>query len=657
MTSSRTTAWASALLALTILLGCREATVSQLGGGVVVSVSPRAAAVAPLGTQGFVASVTGTTTTSVTWSVVEAGGGSVTAGLYTAPGSAGLFHVQATSVADTNRSGLATVTVTAPPPTISPNPASVALGATQQFVVSPSVAVTWAVTQTGGGTPPTPVYPLMVASGGRYLVDQSFMPWRIQADSAWFLSSNATPAQVDAYLANRKAKGFNSFYLMAMVPPGGYGAADSFWSSKGFATGGSYNYKGDKPFTTTNNFLTPNETYWAWIDTIIDKAAAQGIAVMFWYNYLGYAGGAQGWASVVSGMTQANATAWGTWLGNRYKGKANVIWGSCGDFTPPPGSQLETNVVATINAIRAAGATQPWVTELSNPNTVPSIDDPTIGNLLETNAYYGYGPSGHYEVYWDADRAYRASTKPVWAQETGYEYENNTGSAPSNTQYLCRRTRFWNSLAGGTAGDGFGSANVWQLNWSNLATSLDSPGSVQSGIAFQFLATLPWWDLRPSGTGPGYAGKTLITAGAGTWGGGSVNTVVSALSTDQRVLVAYVPGSNNGSAALSVTVDMTAMAGATRARWWNPFSGASTDIATGLTNTGARVFTTPGPNGDGNDWVLVLDIPGAGSCGVISATGLYTAPAAAPDAGVVCQVIATVQANPSVVARATVTLH
>ena len=65
----------------------------------------------------FSATVVGTTTTSVTWSVQESNGGTVDqSGLYTAPGSTGTYHVVA-SVAGTSLSGAATVTVANPPTT------------------------------------------------------------------------------------------------------------------------------------------------------------------------------------------------------------------------------------------------------------------------------------------------------------------------------------------------------------------------------------------------------------------------------------------------------------------------------------------------------------------------------------------------------------
>jgi uncharacterized protein (UPF0262 family) len=78
-----------------------------------VSVSPMTATIKAGTTQAFTASVTGSKNTAVTWKVNEANGGMVTAaGVYTAPLTAGTYHVTATSTADTKKSATATVTVT-----------------------------------------------------------------------------------------------------------------------------------------------------------------------------------------------------------------------------------------------------------------------------------------------------------------------------------------------------------------------------------------------------------------------------------------------------------------------------------------------------------------------------------------------------------------
>lgn len=78
-----------------------------------VKVSPATAALAPGATQAFTASVVGLSDTTVTWSVQEASGGSITnEGIYAAPSSEGLYHVVATSAVDATRSGSSIVAVT-----------------------------------------------------------------------------------------------------------------------------------------------------------------------------------------------------------------------------------------------------------------------------------------------------------------------------------------------------------------------------------------------------------------------------------------------------------------------------------------------------------------------------------------------------------------
>src|SRR5262249_62320728 len=90
-------------------------TVTALGAGITVSISPEVASVQEEGTVAFTASVTGAPIgqSDVMWSVLEADGGTVdSSGNYVAPATEGTYHVMATSIADPSRSDTATVTVT-----------------------------------------------------------------------------------------------------------------------------------------------------------------------------------------------------------------------------------------------------------------------------------------------------------------------------------------------------------------------------------------------------------------------------------------------------------------------------------------------------------------------------------------------------------------
>jgi hypothetical protein len=480
-------------------------------------------------------------------------------------------------------------------------------------------------------------YPLKVSSNGRYLVDQNNVPWRVQADAGWLMSTNATPAEVDIYLATRKLQGFNSFYLYAMSHPGFTAAPHA-----------PLNYNGDPPFATPNVFSTAgttaaSERYWAWIDSIIDKAAANDMVVMFAYTYLGFGGGSQGWyQELLSQPSRQACTNWGRWLGNRYKDKSNIIWLALGDYTPPAGSEGEARTLAVIDGIKAAGATQLFMAEPTGGSAVPTLDATAFASVIDMNSFYGYGPTGRGENYIDADRAWNVSpAKPAWVQEGGYEYENNTGGF-TGQPYETRRTRFWAVLGGGTAGDGFGSYYSWQ--WLNFPGGLSTPGAAYSTHAFGLFASLPWWDLRPSGTAAGYAGKDLITSGRGTRG--QADYVTSALTTDGRYLLAYIP-TTGGTAARTITVDMTAMSGTTRARWFNPASGLYVDIASGAANDGMRSFTSPGDNGTGtNDWVLVLEATPSPFVLTVATAGTGRGTVTSSPAGISCGAVCSASYDP-----------
>src|SRR5260370_22942150 len=96
---------------------------------VAVSISPPSVTVAAGQSQHFAATVSGNADQSVTYSVLEAAGGVVDgAGNYAAPLGSGIYHLVATSNADTSKTATATVTVTnGPPVTIAISPSSVTL--------------------------------------------------------------------------------------------------------------------------------------------------------------------------------------------------------------------------------------------------------------------------------------------------------------------------------------------------------------------------------------------------------------------------------------------------------------------------------------------------------------------------------------------------
>ena len=120
------------------VIGVVLALAAACGGGhgfsappvVSVTITPPGASLWTGGTQTFTAAVGGSTNQSVTWSVVEGGGGGIDGtGLYKAPATSGNFTVKAVSVADASKSALAPVSVSVQPPPGACNGAALGPGA------------------------------------------------------------------------------------------------------------------------------------------------------------------------------------------------------------------------------------------------------------------------------------------------------------------------------------------------------------------------------------------------------------------------------------------------------------------------------------------------------------------------------------------------
>ena len=78
---------------------------------IAISISPTTVTLDACKGQVFTASVTNSSNTAATWTITEAGGGTVTAGSYVAPTTPGTYHVVAASQADPSKTATATVTV------------------------------------------------------------------------------------------------------------------------------------------------------------------------------------------------------------------------------------------------------------------------------------------------------------------------------------------------------------------------------------------------------------------------------------------------------------------------------------------------------------------------------------------------------------------
>jgi hypothetical protein len=168
---------------------------------VAIAVAPQIAAVDPGKTQAFVATVTGVANQSVSWSVQEAGGGTITAaGLYTAPAVHGTYHVVATSHVDRTQQAAATVYVGGAGTCLLNTPQPSALHATQvlalgthavgETVTFPIPPGTGSVTILQQGTEQLAA---RTVTWGGVLVDNTVVPLTVSVGGVTFFDDNAIP--------------------------------------------------------------------------------------------------------------------------------------------------------------------------------------------------------------------------------------------------------------------------------------------------------------------------------------------------------------------------------------------------------------------------------------------------------------------------------
>jgi hypothetical protein len=448
--------------------------------------------------------------------------------------------------------------------------------------------------------PAAGAFPLSPHSGGRYVVDTGGRPWCIQAEFHWqFLFQ--TDADVDTYLANRKAKGFNAIVCSAPNTSAPVNTSD-----------------GQAPFTTSSPTYyldTPNAAFFARVKALIDRAAAQGFAILFFYTYAGYAG--HQWYDVVADAhnTQAVCYNYGLFLGALLKQCPNVVLMSGGDFTMPSG-ETRTRMHKILEGIKAAGCYWMAGSEWGDPDTIATDQAGYICGLdrasdQQLHSFYGEGPAYNGRTYLAADRAYTsATTLPTYVQEA-YQFEGTYVAGFDGSREGCRKRAFWARLAGGNAGENSGQVDL--ANSADLG-KLENSCALDTAKRFALFGSLSWHLHKPSGTasvsahGPSgsaaYCGRLLIT----TTNTQNDSLIAASMASDGSSLLAYVPPTGIGVTTFSV--DLRSMSAGTKtARWFNPTTGGYSNASPStVDNTpSAQSFTTPGNNGTGtNDWVLVI---------------------------------------------------
>src|SRR5580692_6717257 len=420
---------------------------------------------------------------------------------------------------------------------------------------------------------------MALSADGTHLVNTfTNQPVFITGEDGWALITELSDADAQTYLADRAGRGFNAIWVAA---------ADNIYQ-----TNAPQNFYGNVPFDGAD-FTNEDATYWAHVDYVVQQAQASGITLMIDPAFPGLSS-SQGYVQSYLNSSDAVVTAYGTFLGNRYKGYSNIVWLLGGDADTPNDSGLQTKLSDLATGIAAA-----------DPNHLISYEAcpvATCGTGSNSSLDIWTGPpswlglNADYTQYGQAQaqcavQYSKSPFLPPFQIEDWYEGEH------SMTEFQLREEAYWEVLSGCYLGRVFGNDAIWTMGGpydtmgATWQSQLDSPGSLAQEYLGQLFRSREHWLMVPD------TNNTVLTAGYGS----GTTLSVAARASDGKTIIAYIPNGN----ATTVTVDMSKITSQSQQAicwWFNPSSGAATLIGV-FVNAGDRNFTAP----DSNDWVLTID--------------------------------------------------
>ncbi|WP_343669699.1 glycoside hydrolase family 140 protein [Chitinophaga sp.] len=419
--------------------------------------------------------------------------------------------------------------------------------------------------------------PLKVSKDGHFFQTADGQPFFWLGDTGWLLFTNLNEAEVDHYLADRQQKGFNVIQVMLLPKLA------------------AVNQSGDSALLK-NNLAAPQEKYFDFVETVVDKAAAKGI----------YMALVPIWGSPVKEgkVSVAAATTYAHFLASRFHDKKNIIWLNGGDIKGSDSSRVWNAIGNTLHKEdsvhlmtfhpRGRAQSSDWFHNAVwlNFNMFQSghqryNQDTTVKKYGEDNFRYV-----------QADYK-RTPVKPVLDGEPSYESIPQGLHDPKEPYWSdkdVRRYAYWSVFAGG-AGFTYGHNSVMQFHKAKekgvygvrevYTDALNAAGAGQMKWLKQLLLSRSYFDRVPD--------QSLLAKDTGT-------RHQRILATRGKTYAFYYTATGRSIPAQLGKIE----AGYIKASWYDPRTGYTSRIGT-FSNKGVKVFDPPGKEEEGNDWVLILD--------------------------------------------------
>lgn len=450
-----------------------------------------------------------------------------------------------------------------------------------------AILLTWGCTATVEEQ--STVDKLRVSENGRFLVHEDGSPFFWLGDTGWLLFSKLTTAEADAYLQDRKDKGFN--VIQAMV----------------LHTLHAVNRYGDSALVN-KNVATPNLTaqagsdglgYWAFVDYVVARAAEKGL----------YMALVPVWGSNVKegGVRAEQAETYARFLGDRYKEHDNVIWLNGGDIHGNDSTAVWQTIGRTLREV------DPDKLITFHPRGRTSSTDWFHGedwldfNMFQSghrrydqdtsaNEPHHYGEDNWRYVQYDYSLS---PAKPTIDGEPSYEgipQGLHDPEEPRWEDHHLRRYAYWSVFAG-AFGFTYGHNSVMQMlgeadtsadfGATELWTSaIHAPGAGQMQHLKALMLSRPFLERVPD--------QTLLASNGERYGyrvatrGNTYAFIYTYNGGDIHLHLGKIEGNR------------------VSASWFNPRTGETEAIGE-FANEGVHTFRAPGETAEGNDWVLIVD--------------------------------------------------
>lgn len=427
---------------------------------------------------------------------------------------------------------------------------------------------------------------LRVSENRRFLVTEGGNPFFWLGDTAWELFHRLNRDETRHYLRHRATQGFTVVQAVILAELDGLGIP---------------NREGHTPLVD-NDPTRPNEAYFDHIDWVLTEAAAQGIYIALVPTWGDKWNRGKGIGPEI--FSPENAALFGEWVGRRFRGR-NVVWLLGGDRLVET-DRHKTIIEAMARGLRAGDQGHALMT--FHPYGGRSSaewfhDEDWLDFNMRQNGHGIQFAQGYTLTRRDYDRT---PTKPVIDGEPAYEdhaISFNAAELGHATATDVRRLLYWN-LFSGAFGHTYGHHSVWQMAgpaWKPVNAplmtwreALDQAGARQMQYGRRlmesrpFLSRIPDDDLIVPGEAP------TAMPGAGRY------RFVATRDLHGSYAMIYAPVERK------FRVRMNAIAGTQVIAWWfNPRNGRATSAGE-YSNRGEAEFTPPS-DGEGLDWVLVLD--------------------------------------------------